>query len=88
VGTRYLHDLLALFGDDLELALAAYNAGENAVTRYDNTIPPFAETREYVKLVQQFRSFYRTPSPVPQKQLRMVIPRRRSALVLSGDAAE
>ena len=88
VGTRYLHDLLALFADDLELALAAYNAGENAVTRYDNTIPPFAETREYVKLVQQFRSFYRTPSPVPQKQLRMVIPRRRSALVLSGDAAE
>src|SRR5512132_2782 len=71
VGTRYLRDLLALFADDLELALAAYNAGENAVTRYDNTIPPFAETREYVKLVQQFRSFYRTPSPVPQKQLRM-----------------
>jgi soluble lytic murein transglycosylase-like protein len=71
VGTRYLHDLLALFADDLELALAAYNAGEKAVMRYDNTIPPFAETREYVKQVQQFRSFYRPPSPVPAKQIRI-----------------
>jgi soluble lytic murein transglycosylase-like protein len=88
VGTRYLHDLLVLFADDLELALAAYNAGEGAVTRFDNTIPPFAETREYVKLVQQFRSFYRALPPVPPKQVRLLAPGRRTAIVLSGDAAQ
>ena len=88
VGTRYLHDLLVLFADDLALALAAYNAGENAVTRYDNTIPPFAETLEYVKLVQQFHSFYRLRPPAPPKQLRIVVPGRRTAMVLSGDAAQ
>jgi len=88
VGTRYLHDLLALFADDLELALAAYNAGEKAVTRHDNTIPPFTATREYVKLVQQFRSFYRPPSPVPAKPVRIAIPGRRNALILSGDVAQ
>ncbi len=39
VGTRYLRDLLALFGDDLGLALAAYNAGEDAVRRYQPGLP-------------------------------------------------
>jgi len=87
VGTRYLRDLLALFADDLELALAAYNAGENAVKRHDNTIPPFAETQDYVKLVQQFHSYYRPLPPVAAQQVRIVIPGRRDALVLPGDAA-
>jgi soluble lytic murein transglycosylase-like protein len=73
VGTRHLRYLLVLFADDLELALAAYNAGENAVARYDNTIPPFAETLEYVKLVQQFHSFYRPLPPLPPKQVRIVV---------------
>ena len=80
VGTRYLHDLLVLFADDLELALAAYNAGEDAVTRYDNTVPPFAETQEYVKLVQQFHSFYRPLPPLPPKQVRIVVPGRRTTM--------
>ena len=87
VGTRHLHYLLGLFADDLELALAAYNAGENAVTRHDNTIPPFAETLEYVKLVQQFRSYYRPLPPVPPKPVRIVVPGMRTSLVLSDDAA-
>ena len=87
VGTRHLRYLLLRFADDLELALAAYNAGENAVTRHDNTIPPFAETAEYVKLVLQFRSSYR-PSPlVPPKQERVIVPGRRTGVVLSEDAA-
>ena len=53
-GTRYLRDLLQLFDRDLQLALAAYNAGENAVIRYGNAIPPFAETQDYVRKVIRF----------------------------------
>jgi soluble lytic murein transglycosylase-like protein len=49
-GARYLRDLLTLFDGDTRLALAGYNAGENAVTRHGG-IPPFAETRAYVEKV-------------------------------------
>ncbi len=88
VGTRYLRDLLALFQDDIELALAAYNAGEQAVQRYGNAVPPFAETQAYVKRVRQFHSSYRPTPPELPKQLRIVIPGGRKALVFSGDAAK
>jgi Transglycosylase SLT domain len=47
-GVRYLGDLLAMFNNDLPRALAAYNAGENAVLRYAG-IPPYSETMSYVK---------------------------------------
>jgi len=40
-----------MFGGDLNLALAGYNAGENAVMRYGNQIPPFRETQEYVRRI-------------------------------------
>jgi len=50
-GTRYLKHLLQLFNSDLNLAVAAYNAGENAVIKHNNTIPPYSETRYYVKKV-------------------------------------
>jgi soluble lytic murein transglycosylase-like protein len=56
-GTRYLRDLLAMFPGDLELALAAYNAGEGAVQKAGNKVPNFPETQNYVKTVMQL--YYR-----------------------------
>lgn len=50
-GARYLRDLQAMFGNDLRLVLAAYNAGEEAVIKYGRRIPPFRETVEYVPKV-------------------------------------
>jgi soluble lytic murein transglycosylase-like protein len=59
-GTRYLAELLEMFEGNLELALAGYNAGENAVLRYGMRIPPFAETRAYVARVKRLYAELRT----------------------------
>lgn len=56
-GARYLHDLIALFGGDLALAVAAYNAGEGAVQRAGNRIPNYKETQNYVKTVLQLYAY-------------------------------
>ena len=50
-GTRYLADLLRLFGGRVELALAGYNAGEGAVLKYGRRVPPYAETQNYVRTI-------------------------------------
>ncbi|MDX1583604.1 MAG: lytic transglycosylase domain-containing protein, partial [Thermoanaerobaculia bacterium] len=50
-GTRYLRMLLDTFSGDLDLALAAYNAGPGAVERYRG-VPPYRETVEYIRRVR------------------------------------
>lgn len=53
-GAQYLNDLLKLFDNDIQLALAAYNAGEAAVLKYGKRIPPYRETAAYVPKVVGF----------------------------------
>ncbi|HSV45293.1 MAG TPA: lytic transglycosylase domain-containing protein [Ramlibacter sp.] len=60
-GTRYLRYLIDLFPGRLELALAAYNAGEGAVQRAGNRIPNFRETQNYVKTVMQLYGMLKPP---------------------------
>jgi len=59
-GASYIRDLLKRYGNDMELALAAYNAGEDAVDRHGRAIPPFPETRAYVPAVLRFYRRFRT----------------------------
>lgn len=86
-GVRYLRWLMELFPNNLELVLAAYNAGEGAVQRYNNQIPPFPETRQYVSTVLAFYRLYQ-PDAMPvvrtgrgsaePARVRMVIGGRRN----------
>ncbi|WP_428634381.1 lytic transglycosylase domain-containing protein [Sedimenticola sp.] len=57
-GATYLRDLLIMFNNDLRLALAAYNAGENAVKKFGNRIPPYPETEAYVaRVMTNYREY-------------------------------
>jgi soluble lytic murein transglycosylase-like protein len=56
-GSRYLRDLIAMFPGRIELALAAYNAGEGAVQRAGNKIPNYRETQDYVQTVLQLYAY-------------------------------
>ncbi len=57
-GARYLKDLLILFNNNAELAIAAFNAGENAVIKHGNRIPPYSETQAYVPKVMAYWKAY------------------------------
>ena len=63
-GAKYLRQQLAAFGGDVTKALAAYNAGPGAVQRYGG-VPPYAETQNYVRVVQENAARYRTAAPTP-----------------------
>jgi soluble lytic murein transglycosylase-like protein len=84
-GTRYLRHLIGLFPDRLDLALAAYNAGEGAVQRAGNRIPNYRETQNYVKTVMHLYAMLKPPAPVraapaaaaapaPARRVRMELP--------------
>jgi soluble lytic murein transglycosylase-like protein len=60
-GTRYMRFLLDLFDGDVGLALAGYNAGEGAVLRYGRSVPPYAETRDYVRRISRRYELMRDP---------------------------
>lgn len=61
-GTRYLRDLIRRYPGQLDLALAAYNAGEGAVQRAGNRIPNYRETQNYVKTVMQLYGMLKPPA--------------------------
>jgi hypothetical protein len=67
-GTRYLRDLINLFPGRLDLALAAYNAGEGAVQRAGNKIPNYKETQNYVKTVMQLYALLKPPVLTAEKR--------------------
>lgn len=72
-GTRYLRVLANLFGGDLVLTLAAYNAGHRAVTNA-NDIPPIAETQQYVRRVLQLYFHYKRPKAPATPQRKTPVP--------------
>ena len=61
-GIKYMRMLLNMFNQDVNLALAGYNAGEGAVMKYGNSIPPYNETREYVRRISARYSQISNPS--------------------------
>src|SRR6185503_6528028 len=65
-GARYMRFLLDLFSGDVHLALAGYNAGEGAVRKYGNKVPPYSETREYVRRIGNRYSMIRDPNAIAQ----------------------
>jgi soluble lytic murein transglycosylase-like protein len=64
-GARYLKQLMVMFGNDVSLAVAAYNAGPAAVSKSGNVIPPFAETQRYVPdVLRDYHRLLGDASPV------------------------
>jgi soluble lytic murein transglycosylase-like protein len=88
-GARYLRYLLDLFPGRLELALAAYNAGEGAVQRAGNKIPNYPETQNYVKTVMQLYTMLKPPSMMgtgrSPSRVRMELPAARGDIQTDGD---
>ena len=67
-GSRYLSDLISMFPGQIELALAAYNAGEGAVQRAGNRIPNYKETQNYVRTVMQLYTLLKPPEVLAERR--------------------
>ena len=85
-GARYLRDLIRMFPGNLELALAAYNAGEGAVQRAGNRIPNYRETQNYVKTVMQLYGMLKPPAMAGATQQAGSVP-NRVRMQIPGPAA-
>lgn len=71
-GSKYLRELLDMFDNDRTLALAGYNAGENAVIQYGYSIPPYRETQNYVKKVfAHYRYLNKTKLKTAEKKTKV-----------------
>jgi soluble lytic murein transglycosylase-like protein len=72
-GAQYMRELMDMFGGKVDLVLASYNAGEGAVLKYGRNVPPYRETRDYVKTIgKRYGLTGRQPSsqtevPEPQR---------------------
>ena len=73
-GTRYLKELMTMFNGRVDLVLASYNAGEGAVMKYGRNVPPYRETREYVKKIGKR---YGIDGRKPQEENDAPIPQQR-----------
>jgi soluble lytic murein transglycosylase-like protein len=84
-GARYLGDLIKLFAGNLELALAAYNAGAGAVQRAGNQIPNYRETQNYVRTVIQLYTVLKPPASVAaSRQAQPPAPTQKSGELRGG----
>ena len=72
-GVRYLKELLTMFDGRVDLVLASYNAGEGAVMKYGRNVPPYRETREYVKKIGKR---YGIDGRKPQAEAEELVPQR------------
>ncbi|MEP6637538.1 MAG: lytic transglycosylase domain-containing protein [Acidobacteriota bacterium] len=77
-GTRYLKQLLERFSNRVDLVLASYNAGEGAVVRFGHRVPPYRETRDYVRKISYRYRQVKVPLSPPQR------PAQRSVVAAGG----